>query len=120
MAGVTGRVLLQVVLVVVLGWHVVVQWQHLGHDGSVKNRLLRDVLNERVGNGLVFWRTEVNAAAVLGARVIALAVQRRRIVHRPEGLEDLLVGDHRRIEFHLDDLGVRVDPPMVYRREQNG
>ena len=44
--------------------------------------------------------------AVLRAEVRALAVPLRRVVAVPEDLEQLLVGDDRRVVLDLDDLGV--------------
>ena len=47
-----------------------------------------------------------NGGAILGADVISLAVERRRIVQIPEPGEDALVGDFFRVEDDLDDLGM--------------
>jgi len=42
----------------------------------------------------------------LRAYIGTLSIQRRRIVVRPENVEDLIVSYLRRIEFHLNNLGV--------------
>src|SRR2546430_13786688 len=47
-----------------------------------------------------------NHRAVLRAYIGTLSIQRRRIVVRPENVEDLIVSYLRRIEFHLNNLGV--------------
>src|SRR2546428_13245475 len=44
--------------------------------------------------------------AVLRADVVVLAVHRRGVVHAEEVAEQLLVAELRRIEGHLDSLGV--------------
>src|SRR5687768_7418464 len=45
-------------------------------------------------------------AAVLRALIGSLPVDLRRVVHRPEDLEELIEGDDLGIERHLDDFGV--------------
>ena len=49
---------------------------------------------------------EEDRRAVLRADVEALAVAAPRVVLAPEGLEQLLVGDLRRVERDLDGLGM--------------
>jgi hypothetical protein len=50
-------------------------------------------------------RAEVHAAAVLGAHVVALAVELGRVVHQEENLQDLAGADLRRVIHQLDHLG---------------
>src|SRR5215211_3767539 len=56
-------------------------------------------------------------APVLGPAVRSLPIDLRRVVHRPEHLEELVVRDDVRVEGHLDDLGVAggagADEPVV-------
>ena len=55
---------------------------------------------------LLRGRGEEDRRAVLRADVEALAVAGRRVVGRPEALEQLVVADDRRVERHLDRLRV--------------
>src|SRR5882762_8945758 len=55
---------------------------------------------------LLLWRMEEDRGAVLRAEVRALAVHLRRVVHLPESIEQLLIGQCRWIESDLHDFGM--------------
>src|SRR6267154_704193 len=55
---------------------------------------------------LLLWRMEEDRGAVLRAEVRALAVHLRRVVHLPESVKQLLIGQRRWIESNLHDFGM--------------
>src|SRR5690606_40689982 len=61
--------------VVGLGWPVVVQGQHFGHDGASERIVFGELGNDGLGLGFLLRCGEVDAAAVLRAHVVALAVE---------------------------------------------
>ena len=69
------------VLVVILRWPVIGQRQYFGHDRSAVNATRRHFGDQTLGNGLLFGIGVVNAAAVLGAAVVTLAIQRGGVVY---------------------------------------
>ena len=96
--------LLVVPLVVVLGRIEGPELGDLGRDRRREPRLSAVPGGGRGGTLLVGVRED--RAPVLGPAVGTLAVHLRGVVHRPEDLEQLLVAHDRRVEGHLDDLGV--------------
>ena len=78
----------------------------LRHDQSIKSAAFADLLLRLFGRGFLFRRMIKNHRAILRAHIGTLSIQRRRIVVRPENVEDLIVSYFRRIEFHLNNLGV--------------
>ena len=78
----------------------------LGHDWSIKFAALSYFLLRLFGRGFLFRRMIENHGAVLGADIRALSIQSRRIVVRPENVEELIVIDLGRIEFQLNNLSV--------------
>jgi len=101
-------VLLEVVLVVVLGRVERLRGLDLGHDPASVEEVLRGELgDERLRIGKLCVAGRVEARAVLGAVVGALAVHLRRVVHLEEAAQEVAVGDHLGIEDHLHHLGVR-------------
>lgn len=109
MAGalIAGGVLVEVELVVFLGVPPLARGDDLGGD------LTRPAVPLRVGggrdllrDGLLLRAVEEDAAAVLRAGVVALPVARRGVVDAVEELEELAVGQLRRVEGYLCRLGV--------------
>lgn len=66
----------------------------------------RKILDDPLGNFSLPVIDVKDGAAVLGTDVVPLAVWGSWIVNREENLQNLLVGDHGRIELHHDDLNV--------------
>jgi len=62
------------------------------------------------GDLFLFWRVVKNNGAVLWAHIIALPVERRRVVGAEKYFQDLFIGNDRRIEFDLHHLGVFCHP----------
>src|ERR1700674_5089374 len=104
MARAVARVLLEISLVVVLGRPETGSGDDLGHDRPVEvvlclsGRLTRRLLLRGV--------VEKDRRAVLVTVVGALAVQGRRVVHVPEGIQQLVVRDLCRVVSDLDRLSV--------------
>ena len=100
------RVVEEVVLVVGLGRRVVGERHHFGDDRRAVRLARLDLADHVLGHLLLRVAGGVDAAAVLGADVVALAVQRGRVVHDEEDLQHLAQRDLRRVELDLDHLGV--------------
>src|SRR5919197_4190908 len=96
--------LLEVLLVVVLGLVEGGRGDDLGRDALREPRLHLGLRGERLL--LLLRRVEEDRGAVLAADVRALAVPLSGVVRAPEEVEQLLVGDDRRIELDLHRLGV--------------
>ena len=93
-----------VILVVILGRPVAFKRLHFGHHGRPEELLAIHAGDQLLGHGTVGRVGEVDAAAVLRAHVVALAVERGRVVGAEEDLEDLAHADHLRIERELHHL----------------
>ena len=78
----------------------------LGDDGIIEDLLLRKGGDHVLGDRLLVRRVVEDRRPVLGADVMALAVERRRVVDREEDLEQLAVGDDVGIERDAHRLGV--------------
>ena len=78
----------------------------LGYDRSIEFAALGYFLLRLFGRGFLFRRMIENYGTVLGADIRALPIQSRRIVVGPKNVEDLIIIDLRRVELHLDDLGM--------------
>ena len=110
MAVVSLRVLLEVALVVLLGLPEgdAVGGEDLAHDRAVAGGGERRTVELEPGFdrlALVVVR-EVHRAAVLGADVAALAIERGGVVHREELLEEAAIRDLLVVEDDLHHLGV--------------
>ncbi len=94
----------QVLLMIVFGGPEGLGGGYFGHDGP------GEALLRSFAGGLRFrfllGRMEEDGAAVLGAYVRALAVQRGRVVIVPEDFQQVVVADHRGIERYFDYFGV--------------
>src|SRR6267154_2247651 len=55
---------------------------------------------------LLLWRMKEDRGAILRTEIRALAVHLRRVVHLPECVEQLLIGQCRWIESDLHDFGM--------------
>src|SRR5215216_6213586 len=98
MAGVTARVLLEVVLVVVLREREGARRRDLGDDRTLPRAALVDLLLHLLGDLLLRVRGVEDRRPVLAPHVVALPVLRCRVVHLEErSLEELAVRDLRRI-----------------------
>ncbi|MCY1556370.1 hypothetical protein D9M68_931100 [compost metagenome] len=64
---------------------------------------MRQFVQQRLRGVALFVVGEVDAAAVLRAHVVALAVGRGRIVDHEEDLQDLACADDGRVVFELHD-----------------
>jgi hypothetical protein len=64
----------------------------------------RQLVDQRLRGGALLVGGEVDAAAVLRADVVALAVQRGRVVDHEEDFEHLACADERRVVFELHHL----------------
>src|SRR5918994_4033537 len=106
-AGIAGRVALEIVLVLRLGlpefaggrelrYHAV--WPQAGGVGIVDNPECLVML--RLGD-------IENLRAVRSPDIVALAIQRGRIVNLEEELQKVAIADAFRVELDLDGLGVR-------------
>src|SRR5271165_874779 len=88
----------QVLLVVLFRPVKILSGSDLRHDRTPEIRLR--FLKRSSGRSLLLRR------AILRANIGTLAVLGCRIVVRPEGVEQLVVADLRRIVIHFDDLGM--------------
>lgn len=115
------RIPVQVQLVVLLGAPPLPRGRDLSHDAAVPPLLAR-LGRDLPRDALLLLVVEVDGRAVLGPRVRALAVERRRVVRAVEELEELAVGDLGGVECDLRGLGVFVSVSeccLRGRREQN-
>lgn len=92
---------------IVLGRPVIAVERHDLRDDRLAEHLLALELADHVERGIALRiRMREHDRPVLRADVVALPVQRGRIVRREEDLEDLAIADARRIERHVDDFRV--------------
>src|SRR5208337_2234272 len=95
---------LEVVLVIVLGGIERGGWLDRGDDRAGEGALFRQLSNHLL-RGLVLLLIAIkNHRAILLADVVTLAVQRCRIVHREEHLQQVFVADDGRIKGDLRHL----------------
>src|SRR5205809_5317514 len=73
------------------------------HDRFAEGLGSIELFNKTFRLPLLFVVGIENSGAILRADVIALAIERRRIMGREENGEQVLEGDLARIEFDLDD-----------------
>src|SRR5437870_3648848 len=100
------RVAGEELLVIVLG-HV--EWpggDDLGDDGVIEDLVLREGGDHILGDRLLGRRVVEDRRPVLGADVMALAVERGGVVDGEEDFEEVPVGDDAGIERDLHRLGV--------------
>src|SRR5437773_2028776 len=103
-AGVVAVVLVEVALVVLLGAPELRRRYDLGHDRLREVALHNNLRPE--GLLLLLGIVGEDDRAVLVTEVGALAVECRRVVHVPEGVEQLRVRDPGRVVRDLDGFGV--------------
>src|SRR5437588_514302 len=96
--------LLQVLLMVVFGHPEGGGGYDLGRDRP--RELALPAFFRRARQPFLLGVMEENGGAVLRADIWALAIERGGIVIRPEDIEQLVVGDARRVEIHLDSFGM--------------
>src|SRR5205085_5640715 len=99
-------ILLEVVLMVVLGRVESVERRDLGHDGRVPYMRAVHLGDDLLGRLALLGAVVEDGRAILRANVRALTVQGRRVVYGEEDFEQFAVGDGRRVEGYLHDLGV--------------
>src|SRR5580692_12750499 len=101
-AAITLRILGEVLLMIVLGKIERRRVDDLGSDRAHALRVERLGIGRLRGfrGGALRRRKYIDAGAVLGADVVALAHALGRVVALPEGLEQLLVGDFLRVVDH--------------------
>jgi hypothetical protein len=78
----------------------------LRHDRALEPAALLDFFLCSLGCDFLRWRMIKNDGAILRPHIRPLSVQCRRIVIRPENVEQLIVIDLCRIELDLHDFGV--------------
>ena len=76
------------------------------HDGLLETAALVQAGLRFFRRGLLLGRVIKNHGTILVADIGSLAIQRGRIVIRPEDVEELIVTDDGRIELHLHHFGV--------------
>src|SRR5205807_2444104 len=96
------EILLMVVLRLVEG----LRRRHLGDDRVAPDPGGRQVPDHLLGGGLLGVAVVEDRRAILRALVRTLPVERGRVVHREERVEDLPERDDLRVEGDLDRLGV--------------
>src|SRR4051794_34231952 len=104
MAGVSVRFPLQIILMVVLRGPELGVVDDLRRDRP--RPLLLRALDGFLGRLALLVVVYEDRGAVLRADVVPLPVRRGRIVQAEEEVEDVVVGDLRRVEDDLDGLGV--------------
>ena len=91
----------------------------LGHDlPAVEAALRRKLSDEGLRLSQLPITNGVQARTVLRAVIGALAIELGRIVHLKETLQQLLVGDLRRIKHHFHRFGVRAVALRTLRRRR--
>ena len=106
MAGVAGRIAFQVVLMLRLGLPEIPFGLHLCDDLARPAAGAVDRSDHLLGDLLLRLVDIVDPRAIAGAEVVALAVQRRRVVDLEEELDQLPVTDPGGVEDDLDALGM--------------
>src|SRR5438046_8983908 len=108
-----GRILAEVVLVVLLPAVERGERSHLRHDGSPPDPGFLDLPDDLLCHLLLFRGVREDRGAILRALVGSLSVPRGRIVDLQEGPQDVDEGNRLRVEGDLDGLrmtsGVRAD-----------
>lgn len=89
-----------------LGRAVVGQRLHLGGDGRAKQLVLRHLADHVVGHLAVLGVVVIDAAAVLRAHIVALAVEGGGVVGVEEDFQDFLQADGVGIKRQAHHLGV--------------
>src|SRR5207237_3144032 len=106
-AGVAAGVLAQVILVVALGAVPLAGWLDARGDRPLPLARRVDARLHALGDLALLRRLRKDRRAVLRADVVALAIERGRVVELEEPvLEQLLIAQHRWVEGHADRLGV--------------
>ena len=100
------RVVRKVILVIRLGRAVVGKRRHFGGDGGAEQLVLRHLADHGAGHFTMLGLVVIDAAAVLRAHIVALAVQGGRVVGVEEDFQDLLQADFVSIERQAHNLGM--------------
>nr|WNL65410.1 hypothetical protein GPGIFMOB_00361 [Acinetobacter gerneri] len=101
------RVLLQIILVIGLGLPELADRLDLGHHFAIPQPRGIHIGDRILGDALLLLVDIIDARPVGEPTIIALAVQRRRIVDLEEEFQDVPVARHCRVEDNLDPLGMR-------------
>ena len=102
MAGVAARALLQIILVIGLGLPELADRLDLGHHFAIPQPRGIHIGDRILGDALLLLVDIIDARPVGEPTIIALAVQRRRIVDLEEEFQDVPVARHCRVEDNLD------------------
>src|SRR5690606_21265638 len=105
-AGITRRVALQIILVLRLRLPEVTGRGDLGRDPAGPDAGRLDIGDGIARDALLLWRGVEDAGTIARAAVVALAVQRRRIMDLEEELQQPAIAELCRIEDDLDRLGM--------------
>ena len=100
------RVILEEFLVIVFGAVENLEGDDLRHDGGAPNMSGVEVPDHAFGGLFLLHAVVEDDRTILWSRVGALPVGGRRIMNGEEDLQDLSVGDYRRVEGDLDDFRV--------------
>src|SRR6185437_1172313 len=106
-AAVAVRIPLEVVLMLGLGLPERPRRRHLGHDLPRPQAGSVDVGDRLLGDPALLLIEVEDSRAIARPRVVALPVERRRVVDPKEELEQTPVGGQLGIEDDLDRLGMR-------------
>lgn len=98
------------VLVILFCRPVIGQRQHFGHDGTRVSTAALKFCDQRQGFLLLPWGSEINAATVLRAMVMALGVQGGGVVYDKENLQNFTHTDLRRVIHQLHNFVVPCAP----------
>src|SRR5690242_3602087 len=79
---------------IILGDREVADRRDLGDDGVGPELLLVQLVDDLTGNALLFRGMEVNAGAILGADIVALTVERSRVMDGKENVEYVTERNH--------------------------
>ena len=99
--------LLQIILVIGLGLPELADRLDLGHHFAIPQPRGIHIGDRILGDALLLLVDIIDARPVGEPTIIALAVQRRRIVDLEEEFQDVPVARHCRVEDNLDPLGMR-------------
>jgi hypothetical protein len=83
-------------------------WRRLDlrHDWPIETSAFLQLVFRGFGSCSLLRRMVKDHGTILLSNIGTLAIQRRRIVVRPENIKHLVVTDLRRIEFHFHHFGV--------------
>ncbi len=97
------RIIREIILVIVFRRPESRRWQYGGDDGVRPDMGGAQLGDQRLRDGGLFRIVREDDRAVLCAHIVALAIERGRVVDGEKRVEQGAVVDDRRIEMHLYD-----------------